>query len=217
MGTVATRWWPFLFDSLEANLLRVEEWEQKVGHLSAEFVAFCNEAKIEPYADDSDIFRYHGFTEEVSDLLDDGAELLVAPTTAVVDSSRRLLQSLDSCLKTYSDVSKRFGLLVYKNGPEVVRDRFRLLDALVNRKLLARDGGSVREDKHGPFRSAGRLLIERALQKGVGIMNIDSDARETEAFCALKAWEIEGTLFDLYQAVLGESQISPNTETRLGV
>ena len=52
VGTVAIRWCPFLFDSLKADLLRVEEWEQKVGHLSAQFLAFCNEAKIKPYADD---------------------------------------------------------------------------------------------------------------------------------------------------------------------
>jgi hypothetical protein len=106
--------------------------------------------------------------------------------------------------------------MTYKDAPAALHDRFRLLDALTDRSSVASSMGipmdTSLEDlisREGPFRNAGRVLIEKVLRKATEAMEIGSSRDATFSFCSLRAWEIENALYDLFQTDLGEAQISP--------
>jgi hypothetical protein len=161
---------------------------------------------------------YHGFRHEVSNLLIESSDLVACPSNDAVDASRTLLHNLDSYLQTHSssEIAWKFAETKYKDGPVAVRDRFLLLDALTDRSYVASSMGITMDtsledliSKEGPFRNAGRVLIEKALRKTAEAMEIGSRRDASFSFCSLRAWEIENALYDLFQTDLGEAQISP--------
>jgi Transcription factor S-II (TFIIS), central domain len=98
----------------------------------------------------------------------------------------------------------------YSDDAVATDNRHLLLDSLMERTLLVREqvNKSLEEkSRQGPFRNAGRTVFVSALQKALSTLDI-ADSDTSIAFCAVKAWEIENALFDLYQGDLGESQIS---------
>lgn len=218
VGVTVIRWCPFLFDSLKADVSRLEEWENKIRKVSAEFISFNAKAKEKPPGDASMLSTYHGFRHEVSNLLIESSDLVACPTNDTVDAARTLLRNLDSYLQTHSssEIVRKYAEVKYKDGPVAVRDRFLLLDALTDRSFIASSMGTAMDtsledliSKEGPFRNAGRVLIEKALRKATETMEIGSRRDASFSFSSLRAWEIENALYDLFQTNLGEAQISP--------
>jgi hypothetical protein len=217
VGVTVIRWCPFLFDSLKADVSRLEEWETKIRKVSADFISFNVKAKEKPPGDASILSTYHGFRHAVSNLLIESSDLVACPTTDTVDAARTLLHNLDSYLQTHSssEIARKFAQMKYKDGPTAVSDRFILLDALTDRSSVAASMGDIMDtsledliSKEGPFRNAGRVLIEKALRKATEAMEIGSRRDASFSFSSLRAWEIENALYDLFQTALGEAQIS---------
>jgi hypothetical protein len=218
VGVTVIRWCPFLFDSLKADVSRLEVWESRIRKVSADFISFNVKAKEKPPGDASILSTYHGFRHEVSNLLFESSDLVACPTNDTVDAARTLLHNLDSYLQTNSssEIARKFAGTKYKDGHLAVRDRFLLLDALTDRSSVASSMGIAMDtsledliSKEGPFRNAGRVLIEKALRKATEAMEIGSRGDASFSFSSLRAWEIENALYDLFQTDLGEAQISP--------
>ena len=214
IGVVGIRWCPFLFDSLKADLERLQAWELSMHAVSEEFICFSKETKDSP-SDTPIVVRYHEFREILTDLLDEAAELVVAPSSNFLEPGRMLLSSVETRIKQSSSpsIAEAFASTKYKEGTAVVGDRLALLDALVARKVLAGDSlySKVKnslESREGHFRNAARYLLVNALRRGMKSLGI-SEGIDSSSSCSIKAWEIENALFDEFQGELGESRISP--------
>jgi Transcription factor S-II (TFIIS), central domain len=213
VGVTAIRWCPLLFDALTSDVDRTATWIASVRQLSVDFVEFRRISTSKETQDESDALRYYQFRENLSDLLDDGIDLVVSPPASTVDSSVELLRGLDACILTVGSpkVAKKFAELTFKSDDTVVRSRFTLLDSLLKRLLLA---GGLRVVAEGPkstasFRQTGRDHFKMAMEKGISRLGIDPKSDDASALCATKACEIEADLYDLFQSKLGETVISP--------
>lgn len=213
LGVMAIRWCPVLFESLKSDLMKSEKWEEKIVSLSTCFTQFVNSTQDMTRQGDDSIVVLHNFREDISDLLEDSQDLVVMPSPAVLEHIDLLLQNLDLKLQSCSNgtIFKKFLDERFSYGGKVVESRSALLDSLLNR-LSVSQKPSIKVDetlnKTGPFRSAARALMERALRKALVNMDVDVDSDDASTFLSLKAWEIETALFDLYQATLGETTIS---------
>lgn len=213
VGVTAIRWCPLLFDSLKADCEKLDRWEDGLRRLSSSFTSFIGQWEQPPTRDEDFLLKYHGFREEVAELMTRAADLVVAPQPSLLDSTRRLLFGIDSCLAANSNpiIARKYAVYKFTSSASVARDRFELLECLVSRRAESRDDSNRGEisARDGPFRSAARSLLEVTLCKAVTAMAVLAKGEQTAAFCALKAWEIEQELFELHQGTTGERQITP--------
>jgi len=113
------------------------------------------------------------------------------------------------------EIAQKYAAKRYSDPISVVSNRFHLLDALAHRRSLDPSSNSAPavDSKDGPFRNACRALIKDALLKGLSLMQAAAkdEQAETEAFCAMKALDIEQELYDQYQrdSDFGQSRITP--------
>jgi hypothetical protein len=156
--------------------------------------------------------RYHELRDILRDLLEEGAELLVSPSSSDIDRAQTIFQAIEMLIEQNSShVATTFVNETYRHGSAVINNRFELLDALASRKALAGDWNGRNADvdgRKGPFRGAARLFLADALRngvKGMGVVRGD----DISSFCSLKAWEIESALFERYQGEQGGHKITP--------
>jgi len=215
VGVTVICWCPFLFDSLKADVSKLDAWQLLIVEVSNEFIAFSHQTKGMPLSEPSSLVRCHEIRHDIANLLVQSSDLVACPTAATLDSSRTLLGLVDARLQQHSSsaMARTFAELKYKDGPSVVRNRFLLLDSLMDRSSLTPDADTSLEDlvsRDGPFRNAGRLIFEKVLRKAAEAMEIGLDSDAVFSFCSVRAWEIENALFDLFQTDLAASQISPD-------
>lgn len=206
VGVTAIRWCPFLFESLKADVAKLDVWQHEMGAAAAEFVAFSKHQPDDPV---QFLLAQHKFEDVVSELLYQAYDMVVSPPEAVMENGRKLLQGISIRLAASTPaIAAQYAVLKYQDSQSVIRNRFHLLDALVKRQRLEVDAD--REDsedflnpKDGPFRGAARVLIQTALLKGVasvlGESSSSLSSSESRTLCAMRAWEIEVVLFNTFQ------------------
>lgn len=213
LGSTCIRWCPFLYDALTFNVLQFEHWESRVSKLSKDFLLIRQYAEAKAPNHPIVLHRYYGCREELTQLLEEGTDLVVSPAETLIESCRALFTSVDSHLRSHSnfEAAKLFAESRYSSDTVVIENSQVLLDSLVERTRLTCGFANTSLDeisKEGPFRRAGRAAFVIALQNAVRTLHIADPSGASYSFCAIKAWEIENALFDLYQRDLGECQIS---------
>jgi hypothetical protein len=222
IGGTAIRWCPVLFDSLREDITRLERWKNQVQEIQDDFSAFSSERKETSSDDEAVLTRLHGFSEEVSMLVEEGVEsLVVAPPNEIVDSLHELLSSLEIQLRSDENraLHDRIARRSFEDPDALLEDRFCLLDSLTCRSAVefqTHDGAnqfpfdSV-EISEGTFRDTCRTFLEKALRKGLQLMGLQPESEEMVefTFCAVKAWEIEFEMYARFQANFNENVISP--------
>lgn len=214
VGVTVIRWCPFLFESLKSDVSKLDEWQRAICKQSEKFVAFSTETKGVPLDDPLVLHRYHEFRHDIANLLIQSSDLVACPTRATQDATRTLLGHLDARIEKHSNaaMAKKFAETRYSDGLAVIRDRYRLLDALMDRSSLASTTDTQLEGldaRDGTFRNVSRVILEKVLRKAAEAMEVGSDMEALFSFCAMRSWDIENALFDLFQDELGESQVSP--------
>ena len=216
VGATCIRWCPFLYNALKRDVSNLERWESSVATISENFLSIRKHAEGKPLNDPIVLQRSFGCREDLTQLLADGAELVILPSATLVDSCRTLLNNISAYLQNHAsrEAKRNFVNSRYVDGAAVTENRNLLLDSLLGRRLSIRDKGNDADgldvmSSQSHFRSAGRTIFASALKKGV--MTLDLSGHGTSSsFCELKAWEIENALFGRYQQEFGESQISPD-------
>jgi hypothetical protein len=223
VGGVAIRWCPLLFDCLRADVSTLDEWETDLTKTLKDFNQFYSETKSHAPSDENNLYRWHGFREQVAALLEEGVKsLVVAPAKGLVDSFQRLLTSINSYLAKFSnaDLDQRFARRRYEESGSLLDDRFLLLESLSYRKSLSespQDASAAQYPQQAQgqalFRDTCRSFLEKGLTRGMKLLGMDygpdaQDRQEVEAYCAFKAWEIENEMFDRFQGTLGISRVS---------
>jgi len=212
VGVTAIRWCPVLFDSMKADVGRLKEWEKWVGEISVSLISFKEQLAKGSAMSEETLLRHHAFFDDVSDLVDELGEMVVAPSKSLIDSAQKLLCNLAEWLAKFSsaDDKRKYAMMRYRSPSEVVSERFNMLDALAQRAALEPKTPDVAIDgRQGHFRVACRVLLEGALQKGMSFMDLKLEDEACSSFCALKAWEIEQALFHLYHTGLNGQRITP--------
>jgi len=214
VGATCIRWCPFLYNALKLDVAKLRTWEATVSRISEDFLSIRKYAEGRPLNDPVVLQRSFACREDLSQLVVEGAELVVLPSSTLVDSCKTLLRNISGYLQKYADheAVKNFVNSRYVDAFAVTENRNLLLDSLLRRKAVPKandtDGlDSVSSQSH--FRTAGRTIFTNALKKGATTLDLP-DREASLSLCEFKAWEIENALFDRYQEDLGESQISPD-------
>ena len=219
IGGTAIRWCPLLFESLKNDVARLVEWETELTMILTSFNEFYSSTKSDSKAEEENLMKWYEFDKLVSDLVEERLySLVVSPPKGLVASFRKLLDSIRRHLEAHStqDVADKFARQKYEDGLSVVDDRGLLLDSLLYRRSIPKDPKSQIFPDDPPhaehqvtFRDTCREYLEKALNKGVTLLNIGNDVQaHASNFCALKAWEIENELFEEFQSELGISRVS---------
>jgi hypothetical protein len=216
LGGTAIRWCPLLFASLKADVTKLDDWEREMVRTVKNFNEFYTSTISDDPKTDKNLLKWHEFGEKLSRLLEtDLYSLVVNPQKSAVDSYRKLQLSIRSYLDKHSnpDLDQRFSRRKYENGLAVVDDRNLLLESLLYRRSLPGDlqapSSAPSEDPpfanyQSTFRDKCREYLEKALNKGLKVLNMDSHHEsEGNSLCLLKAWEIENELFEHFQGELG--------------
>mmetsp|Transcript_12615 Transcript_12615/g.30122 ORF Transcript_12615/g.30122 Transcript_12615/m.30122 type:complete len:2002 (-) Transcript_12615:73-6078(-) len=223
-GGTVIRWCPILFEALRADTKRLERWESSMTKTLGEFNVFFKESRnLEK--DDETLYKWFTFQERVAELLESGHDaLVVTPQKQFASSFQNLLISFQKYLAEHSNPTKnqKFAMRWISESNSIMDDRFLLLDSLLYRSSLLEndwvDDASHAGDNsifpgdstHRTFRDSCRSYIEKALSKALRITGMSSlsDFADVDSFCAVKAWEIEGAMFERYQGDFGISKIS---------
>lgn len=223
-GATVIRWCPILFEALRADIKRLERWESRMTKTLADFNVFFKESRnLEK--DDETLYKWFSFQEQVAELLEGGHDgLVVTPQKPFVSSFQNLLVSFQNYLAEHSNPTKnqKFALRWISESNSIMDDRFLLLDSILYRSSLVENDSAYDESyegdnsifpgdsTHKTFRDSCRSYIEKALSKALNITGMSSlpDLADMDSFCAIKAWEIEGAMFERYQFDLGISKIS---------
>ncbi|CAJ1888328.1 unnamed protein product [Cylindrotheca closterium] len=224
-GGTVIRWCPILFQALRADIKRLARWESSMTRTLGEFNVFFKESRnVEK--DDETLYKWFSFQERVADLLESGHdELVVTPQKNFVSSFQNLLISFQKYLAEHSNQTKnlKFAMRWISESNSIIDDRFLLLDSLLYRSSLVENDDSADDASHAgdnstfpgdsnhrTFRDSCRSYIEKALSKALKITGMSSlpDLADMDSFCAIKAWEIEGAMFERYQGDFGISKIS---------
>jgi hypothetical protein len=212
VGVTAIRWCPLLFESLKADYAKYEKWQKDMGDIAGSFVSFT---KQPPSDYEESLLMYHRFYDDVSELLEQAADLVVAPVPSTLENGNRILWGIKSRLSASTPATAaKHAARKYRDPESLIRNRFLLLDSLVRRQTLDQScekPSASMDAKDGPFRGAARVLFQTALLNGVSAVGMDNSMQEAMSFCALKAWEIENELYAAFQggAAYGDSKISP--------
>jgi hypothetical protein len=221
VGGTAIRWCAVLFHCLKSDISTLKDWEKDLSRVLTSFNAFFTETRSLPKNDEDVVYKWHGYREQVSGLLEEGKKsLVVSPTEGLVHSFQKLLNSINNYLDKHSNVEldQRFARRRYDDSMSLLDDRPRLLESLLYRKSLdgSQQFGPTENDAAPPqttFRDTCRTYLEKALSKGMKLLSIDSlpeppNTDEITAYCTLKAWEIENEMFDRFQESLGVNRVS---------
>jgi hypothetical protein len=221
VGGTAIRWCAVLFHCLKSDIAALKDWEKDLSRVLTSFNAFFTETRSLPKSDEDVVYKWHGFREQVSGLLEEGKKsLVVSPIEGLVRSFKKLLDSINNYLDKHSnaELDQRFARRRYHDSMSLLDDRTRLLESLLYRTSLdgSRKDTPPENDAAPPqttFRDTCRTYLEKALGKGMKLLSIDSlpeppNADEMTAYCTLKAWEIENEMFDRFQESLGVSRVS---------
>jgi hypothetical protein len=218
VGGTVIRWCPILFDSLRADVSRLDRWEKELTRILIEFNKFFSETRDHPKHNEKNLYRWYCFREQVSTLLNDGAEsLLVAPQRGLVNSFRNLLNSIQNYLTKHSkpEYDRRCAKKWFAQSTSLLDDRFLLLESLLYRKALFVETTSppISKESETSFRDTCRAYIGRSLSKALKVFGM-TDRPETmkstnlESHAAIKAWEIENEMYDKFQEELGLAKVS---------
>lgn len=216
VGSTTLRWCPFLLEALKFDVSQLNAWEQTVVRVSQMFSSIRNYATGKKVDDPVVLQRSYQCREDLSQLIEEVEDLVVSPSSNLVDQIRTIWEYVDTYLRAHTsrEAAKTYANSRYREAEPVTTDRNLLLAALLGRRSLVASEEPVKgvindasKSKEGPFRSAGRIIFAKALRIGAKSLDIDETDVLT-ALCATKAWEIENSLFDLYQSELGESYIS---------
>lgn len=212
VGGIIIRWCPILFDSLRADVARVELWENDVKKVVENFNKFVSQSSQNGASAGKDnLYQWFCYYMEVQTSLEEGQNtLVVSPTKDAIDSFTHLLGTIKSHLnKNCSrDMIQEFSKRLFSNSASLYEDRFELLDALMYRREIADNGDDYEMDEASmhvlaikpSLRDVCRSNMENALLKAAWVLNLDSaGVSGIEDLCALKAWEIELEMFETFQ------------------
>lgn len=220
VGGTVIRWCPILFDALRADVSRLQDWEGSFAKLVDEFNSFFAKTRNDPKEDESNLFRWYSFREKIRMALDEGEQsLVVSPAKSLLDSYFSLQNSIQLWLEQNStdELNARFARRLYAQSTSLYDDRFRLLDSLLHRKgaslSLEHDTGIEIQftalDPEKTFRDTCRTSLEGAFRTAAAVLNLSSaTVKDVDDLCALKAWEIENEMYELFQEELGISGVS---------
>jgi Transcription factor S-II (TFIIS), central domain len=212
VGVTAIRWGPLLFDALKSDYSRYEKWQKDMGDVAGSFVSY---SRLPPTNYEESVLLLHRFHDDVSDLLVQAHDLVVAPVESTLDNGNRILWGIKSRLASATPtIARKYASQKYTEPPSLVQNRHVLLDSLSRRQVTETKAEKplvATNTKDGPFRGAARVLLQNALLNGVSVMGLDNSTDEAIAFCALKAWAIENELFASFQSepAFGDAKISP--------
>lgn len=220
VGGTVIRWCPILFNALRADVSRLEAWENSLNKIYEEFNAFYAKTRNDPKDDEGNLFRWYSFREKIRVAMDEGEHsLVVFPAKNLVDSFCSLLNTIQQWLEKNStdELNNRFAKRLFAQSTSLYDDRFRLLDSLLSRRAAARsldDDGDTEtsfgsHDSEKTFRDICMISLENAFGRAAATLNLSSAGiSDVDDICALKAWEIENEMYELFQEELGLSRVS---------
>lgn len=216
-GVVAIRWCPILFESLQADVNEVEEWESSLELSLQEFRAWF-QGETGNKADEAKVDELFVLRDTVDDLLLEVANLVVSPPRDTLEAAKRLRASLQDYVgQLRPNATISFSASKFGRDSSVVRDRHLLLDALVSRLSLDTTGAhssnldldKVANQQALGFRTKARLLFDKALRSGATRIGITSKVDdEVTAWCSIKAFEIETAIYDQFQSNISSTRMT---------
>lgn len=223
-GGTMIRWCPILFECLRSDISKLDTWESHLTKILSEFNAFFSETRSQPKSDETNLYRWYCYREQVDELLSDGQEsLVVAPQKGLVVSFQNLLNSIQNYLEKHCRPEKEraFARKWFAQSTSLVDDRSVLLESLLYRRAMAGNDDEVSVPGPPPkgnendrtFRDSCRSYLERCFLKalatvGLGNHSGQESTEEWKSCCAIKAWEIETTMYERYQGGLGLRSVS---------
>jgi hypothetical protein len=209
VGVTAIRWCPFLLESLKYDVARYEQWWKVINEVAEEL---SNGFQDSSGQDEGFVFNCCALREEVTGLIAQSFDLILSPGANFLTYINTLQRKVDMFVGEFAtdSIQKNYAQRWFESPTAIVYNRLDLLDSLQHRRSLDLSREDILDltSKHSPFRTAGRVLFERAFRRAITAMELDSSS-DANAFCALKAWEIENELFELYQTEEGDNKVTP--------
>lgn len=218
IGGTAIRWCPLLFNSLRRDIQSLEEWKIQADKVQEDFTAFLVEN--ESQTNEKNLLLLSDLHAEATLLIEEGLELVIAPPKDVAELLSKLQASIIDHVQRLTDheVMREIRQERFESPASMLKDRFELLDSLLSRSALEYDSDDLEapsleniEIPQGSFRDTCRLYLEKALRKGIQLMELQQEDPELSdiTFCIMKAWEIELEMYNRFQADHDENVISP--------
>lgn len=211
-GGTAIKWCPLLLEWLKNDIAELEKWEKRVvGNVNRFNEVGAPQMKKRTEFSLTSLYRVYRFFEESCLILNDGADrLVVTPTLSLVASTVKFRDILEKWTQDMTSDSAGAVSMTdlrkqrFADSLAVTNDRSCLLDSLLTRRRIhastTRNTSFVLTTDGKSFRERACSILEKALRKGMKMMAIRSaGASEVVVHCALKAWELESSLFHAFQ------------------
>lgn len=211
VGGTAIKWCPILFDSLREDLARFDTWNARLDSLRSRLQ---NSDGTTGTCDSSALMRLTSCHEELVLLLEEGIEsLVIAPSKDALEEISELHNEMRGQVQGLTSehspvqLDERIARRRFEDRGLLLKDRFKLLDALLSRSSLEFDQVDPYpfhkvSSSDGSFRDFHRTSIEAALQSAarmVGIQHQQTMASGDITFFSVKAEEIEHAIFARFQ------------------
>eukprot|EP00536_Pseudo-nitzschia_multiseries_P009367 jgi/Psemu1/297229/fgenesh1_pm.260_\ len=211
VGGIIIRWCPILFNALRADVAKLGLWESKMKKISYDFETFlASSSDNDPIDDRENLFEWYCYGIKVRSALKEGQNsLVVSPSKDMIDEYTDVLGTITNYLNKNCprELNEEFSKRLFSNSMSLYDDRFELLDALLYRQKRASIAGDEinelglhRLEPITSFRDRCRFHLENALLRATAVIGLGSQVMpNVEHLCALRAWEIEAELFEMFQ------------------
>lgn len=230
VGGAAIRWSTVFFEGLKEDIVRLDAWKIRLRDVQQEFELFFGKEGNITKGDEQNISRLHDFFEEVNIVAEEINSCVVVPRKSVLDGLKSLYGTLDKSLKALSCPSlDKIAKQKYEDSEALYHDRLSLLDSLTRRRIIAVEKDFGPDDNSGTkldmlrkisrgrkdttleeIRESLRDDVMHALKCALESLDVDVvDSNDTTSvLCAVKAWEIEFSLYSRFQVPFSSSKVS---------
>ncbi|VEU39421.1 unnamed protein product [Pseudo-nitzschia multistriata] len=211
VGGIIIRWCPILFNALRADMSKLELWESRLQKVITDFETFQTSSLIDSVtSDEENLLQWYSYGMLVRRALEEGQKsLVVSPSKDEIDNYVNVLGTITDYLEKNCtrQLNKEFSKRLFANNSSICENRFEFLDALLYRQEAAsvefdenNEQMSQSLDPETTVRDKCRSNIEKALLRAAEAITLESDGMTSvKDLCALKAWEIENEMDELFQ------------------